>query len=124
MSLLHHDLRHLALELIGYFGLDPGARYSSILLRYADTLADANLRSLFLLAAGYIVLRFAEAYGLWYQRMWGQWLAAASGALYIPFEVRHLMHSPSLIGAAVLAANLLVVAYLLLLVWRERRGSV
>ena len=106
--------------MIGYFGLNPGGRYPSILLHYADTLSDDNLRWLFLLAAGYVLLRFCEAYGLWYQRTWGQWLGALSGGLYIPFEVRHLMHTPSVIGALVLAGNLLVVGYLALLVWRGR----
>jgi uncharacterized membrane protein (DUF2068 family) len=122
VGLLRHDLRRFMAELIGHFGLDPAGHYPSILLRYAETLADANLRSLFLLAAGYVLLRFCEAYGLWYQRTWGQWLGALSGGLYIPFEVRHLMHAPSLVGALVLVGNLLVVGYLALVVWQERRG--
>jgi uncharacterized membrane protein (DUF2068 family) len=122
VGLLRHDLRHVVAELIGYFGLHPDEHYPSILLHYAETLADVNLRSLLLLAAGYVVLRFCEAYGLWYQRTWGQWLGALSGGLYIPFEVRHLMHAPSLIGAVVLVGNLLVVGYLALVVWQERRA--
>jgi uncharacterized membrane protein (DUF2068 family) len=102
--------------------LDPGGHFPSILLHYADVLADANLRWLLLLAAGYVLLRFGEAYGLWFERTWGQWLGALSGALYIPFEVRHLLHAPSIAGAVVLIGNLLVVGYLALLVWRERQG--
>ncbi|HEY4039753.1 MAG TPA: DUF2127 domain-containing protein [Burkholderiaceae bacterium] len=122
VGLLRHDLRGFAAEMIGYFGLDPAGHYPSILLHYAETLADANLRSLLLLAAGYVLLRFCEAYGLWYQRTWGQWLGALSGGLYIPFEVRHLIHLPSLVGALVLLGNLLVVGYLALVVWQERGG--
>src|SRR4029077_14401322 len=86
VGLSHYDLRRLAAELIGHFGLDPGGRYPALLLRYADTLADANLRWLLVLSAGYVLLRLAEVYGLWYQRSWGQWLGALSGGLYIPFE--------------------------------------
>jgi uncharacterized membrane protein (DUF2068 family) len=120
---LHHDLRGLLTELIGYIGLDPGGRYPAILFRYADALADTSLRSLLLLVAGYVLLRLCEAYGLWYQRAWGQWLGALSGALYVPFEVRHLLNRPSFIGAVVLVGNVLVVAYLALLVWRRRHGA-
>jgi uncharacterized membrane protein (DUF2068 family) len=108
----------------GYFGLDRGGRYPSILLRYADALSDINVLSLLLLAAGYVLLRFCEAYGLWHQRTWGQWLGALSGGLYIPFEVRHLLHTPSIVGALVLIGNVLVVGYLALLVWRKSRGYV
>ena len=120
-SLLHHDLHRAAVALISHFGLDPGDHYPAIVLRLADALADANLRTLVLLATGYVVLRFTEAYGLWHERRWGEWLGALSGALYVPFELRHLLHSPSWESGAVLAANLAVVAYL---GSHLRRGSV
>jgi uncharacterized membrane protein (DUF2068 family) len=86
-------------------------------------LADTNLRALVSLAAGYVLLRFAEAYGLWHQRTWGQWLGALSGALYVPFELWHLVSRPSLIGVVVLVSNVGVVAFLAYLLWRESRGG-
>ena len=122
-SLLHHDLHRAAVALISHFGLDPGDHYPAIVLHLADALADANLRTLVLLATGYVVLRFTEAYGLWHERRWGEWLGALSGGLYIPFELHHLVHGPSLDGAVVLVGNLLIVGYLALLVWRGRSGS-
>jgi uncharacterized membrane protein (DUF2068 family) len=121
LNLLHHDLHHVAVALIGHLGLSPGDRYPALIVHYADVLADANRRSLFLLASAYVTLRLVEAYGLWFERTWGQWLAALSGALYVPFEVRHLVHSPSAISALVLLANLAVVAYMVYELWRERR---
>jgi len=92
-------------DLIEDFGLKPGGHYPAIILHYADVLADTNLQALILLAAGYVVLRFFEAYGLWYQRTWGQWLGALSGGLYVPFELWHLANRPSLIGVVVLVSN-------------------
>ena len=121
LSLLRHDLRHIAATLVAQFGLDPGQHYPSIFLHYADVLASTNLRALLLLATGYVVLRFTEAYGLWRQRAWGEWLGALSGALYVPFELHHLVHEPSLLTASVLAINLAVVGYLAFVVWSERR---
>jgi uncharacterized membrane protein (DUF2068 family) len=121
LSLLRHDLRRIAATLIEQFGLDPVQHYPSILLHYADVLARTDLRSLVLLATGYVVLRFTEAYGLWHQRVWGEWLGALSGALYVPFELHHLVREPSLLAAAVLAINLAVVGYLAFVVWSERR---
>ena len=120
-SLLHHDLHALAAALISHFGLNPGDHYPAIVLRYADLLGDQSVRNLVLLATGYVVLRFTEAYGLWMQHRWGEWLGALSGALYVPFELRHLLHSPSIASGVVLAGNLLVVAYLAL---QLKRGSV
>jgi uncharacterized membrane protein (DUF2068 family) len=123
LSLLDHDLHHLAEALIGYFGLNPGDHYPSVLLHYADIVADANRRSLLLLAAGYILLRFVEAYGLWHERSWGEWLAALAGALYVPFELRHLYYRPNLASVLVLATNVAVVAFLVFQLRRNRQGA-
>ena len=123
LSLLHRDLHQLAEVLISHFGLQPGAHYPSLILHEAEVLQDANLRSLVLLAAGYVLLRFFEAYGLWFERTWGQWLGALSGALYVPFELRHLFYRPSVAGVAVLTVNLLVIGFLAWQLWRELSTS-
>jgi uncharacterized membrane protein (DUF2068 family) len=120
-GLLHHDLHHLAAALIGHFGLSPGDHYPAELLHYADLVEDTDRRTLAILAIAYVTVRFSEAYGLWHERIWGQWLAALSGALYVPFEAQHLIYRPTVASAAVLLANLAIVAYLALQLWRERR---
>ncbi len=123
LSLLHHDMHRLAVELIGHYGLNPGDHYPSMALHYTDLLANTNVVSLMLLAAGYVALRLIEAYGLWHQRAWGEWLGALSGSLYIPFELRHLAQHPDATSIAVLAVNVLVVGFLAFQLWRERRGA-
>jgi uncharacterized membrane protein (DUF2068 family) len=123
LSLLHHDLHQMAVALIGHFGLDPGGHYPTIILHYADLVENADQRALVLLAAGYIALRFCEAYGLWRDRIWGQWLGALSGAIYVPLEVRHLIHGPTVTAAVVLVVNLLVVGFLAQRLRQERRRA-
>ena len=120
LSLLQHDLHHLAATLIGHVGLDPGGRYPTLLMHYVDLLYDANLRTLLLAAGAYVVVRLTEAWGLWFGHSWGEWLGAFSGALYLPFELRHLLHAPGLFGALVLAINLGLVVFLGWELWRER----
>jgi len=122
-SLLHHDLHHVAATLIGHFGLSPGDHYPSLLLHYADLVEDTNRRTLALLAIAYVVVRCAEAYGLWHERIWGQWLAAFSGAIYVPFELEHLVFKPTIVGGVVLFANVAIVTYLGVELWRERRAG-
>ena len=124
LDLMHRDVRHLAIDLIGRFGWSPDAHYPSILLHYADLLPGTNMRLLVFVASGYIALRLLEAYGLWNDRAWGEWLAALSGALYVPFEIGHLMHWPSLISAAVLAGNVFVVSFMVFLLWRRRKNGI
>ncbi len=120
LSLLHHDLEGMAFGLIGHFGLDPGGRYPQTLLHYADVLQDTSVRLLVSLAIAYVSVRLIEAYGLWHDRIWGEWLGALSGAIYIPFELRHLLHRPSAFSALVVVANVLIVVFLASQLWRRR----
>jgi len=82
------------------------------------------LRSLLLAATGYALVRFLESYGLWNERGWGEWLGALSGALYVPFELRHLIHRPTVATTIVIAANIVVVGFLVWQIWSRRRVSV
>ncbi|MGS0740670.1 DUF2127 domain-containing protein [Glaciimonas sp. GG7] len=120
LSLLHHDIRYLATELIGHFGMDPAAYYPSIFLHYADVLGDQNRRTIMLIGICYVSLRCVESFGLWRNRPWATWLGAVSGGIYIPIEIHHLLFHPSFVNGAVLTGNVFVVAYLVLQIWRKR----
>lgn len=122
-SLFQHDLRHLVLELVGHFGLDPTQHFSVLLLRYADWLNGTPLDTLEGMLFAYASVRFAEAYGLWREKAWAEWLGALSGGLYVPFEWHHLWHAPSPLGAGVLALNMLIVGFLALQLWRRRSAA-
>ncbi|MBB5193356.1 uncharacterized membrane protein (DUF2068 family) [Silvimonas terrae] len=123
LSFVHHDIRHLALDLIGHIGLSPYAHYPAVLLRYADIVQDANLRLLIPAALAYVLLRFAEAWGLWFDRPWAQWLGAISGAIYVPFELHHLIDKPTVISALVVLGNLGIVIFLAARVWQQRKAQ-
>jgi uncharacterized membrane protein (DUF2068 family) len=125
LSLLQQDsdIRGLALALLWHFHLDPSTRYPELLLHYADLLSAINLRTMAPVAVAYIVIRLAEAYGLWKEKGWAEWLGALSGALYIPLEIAHLVHRPTLTNAGVLLANILVVAFLGFQLWKRIRDK-
>lgn len=120
VDLMHHDVRRIAIELIGRFGLDPLAHYPSLLLHYADLLPGAPVQMVLLLGAAYVALRWGEAYGLWNDLAWGEWLGALSGGLYLPLEISHLVHRPTLAGWLVLGGNLALVVYLVSVLLKRR----
>ena len=121
LDLMHHDARQIAVELIGRFNLNAEHRFPSMLLHYADMLPGVHVSTVLGLGIGYILIRWVEAYGLWYDRSWGELFGALSGALYIPYEVQHLVHKPSVVAVLVLAMNVFLVAYLALTLIRRRR---
>lgn len=92
--------------------ISPDRHFAHLLLRLAGRLSDAKVWVVVTVACGYSGLRFAEAYGLWRARAWAEWVALVSGALYLPFEIRLLVHRVSLLHAGFLIVNLAVVAFM------------
>lgn len=113
LSLAHKDLHALALSLVEHTHLNPASTYPRIFLLAASNLHDARIVSLALGAAAYSLLRFVEAYGLLRDRAWAEVLAAASGAIYVPFELLEFARHPTWLHFGLLAANVLVVAIML-----------
>jgi uncharacterized membrane protein (DUF2068 family) len=121
LSLVHHDVRAMAYALMGHFHLNPDARFPQMLLNNISALQNANLRQVVLLAWGYAAIRLTEGYGLWRDKAWAEWLAAVSGAVYLPLELSHLAAHTTAINGLVLVGNLAVVAYMMVRLWRRRR---
>jgi len=108
------NLHQVAAELVGRLHLNAGKRYPNIFNRLIDDLSNAQLWAIATLVVVYAALRFAEAYGLWRGREWAEWLAAVSGAIYVPFELYELSRGISWIKLAALAANLAIVTFMVL----------
>jgi len=123
LSLLHHDVRQIAVALVTRLHVDPERHNTGVFLNAAAQLNDARLWGLAVLAFAYSALRFAEAYGLWRARRWGVWLGAAGGAIYIPVEFYELWHKPGLLKFVTLALNGAIVAYLVWNLYRRRASN-
>ena len=113
LSLVHRDAQRMAEALLGHLHLNAAKKYPNIFLEAARHLTDARLWILATLAAAYALVRFYEAYGLWNERRWAQWLAAGSGAIYLPFELYELFKSVNWISIAALLLNIAIVALML-----------
>jgi uncharacterized membrane protein (DUF2068 family) len=99
-------------ELVRHMHMNPASRIPHIFVDATSRFDGMSLMPVALGAMAYAAIRFAEAYGLWRQRAWAEWFAAASGAIYIPFEIRHLIvhQHHRVLTALVLGANVLIVA--------------
>lgn len=92
--------------------ISPDGHFAQLLLRWADTVSDAKVWVVITGACAYSGLRFVEAYGLWRARAWAEWIALVSTALYLPFEIRLLMHRVNPLHAAFLVVNVAVVVFM------------
>lgn len=123
LALLPHGWRATAHELAGHLHLNAARRVPRVFLQLLDNLADLRLWVVATLAFVYAVARLAEAYGLWRQRRWAEWLAATSGAIYVPFELYEVARGISAIKLATLALNVAIVLYMAAAL-RRRAGGI
>lgn len=121
-SLIHHDVQRIAETLVTHAHLNPASHRPQVFLELAGKLNDARLWQLAAGAFAYSLVRLVEAYGLWYCRTWGEAFAAASGAIYLPFELRELVHRPSVLHVCLLVANLGIVGFMVYSMRRNVRA--
>jgi uncharacterized membrane protein (DUF2068 family) len=121
LSFLGRDNEEFAQRIIRHLHLDPANHYPKIFITAMAETADSRLVLFAGFAALYAVVRFAEAYGLWHERRWAEWLAALSGGVYVPVEVYELYHRANWYKAGALLLNLIVVAYMIWLLTENRR---
>lgn len=112
VSLYWVDPTDVVGSFLDFLHISPDHHLAQLLLRSADSLSNASLWSVILVACLYSGLRFAEAFGLWRARAWAEWVALVSGAIYIPFEVYKMAHRVSILHVSILLINIAVVAFM------------
>jgi len=113
LLLVHReDPWDIADGLLRLLHISPDHHFAQVFLDWADSLTEAKLWAVAAVAVAYSLLRFVEAYGLWYAKAWGEWIALISGTLYVPFEIYKLVYRQSLFHISILLINLAVVFYM------------
>jgi uncharacterized membrane protein (DUF2068 family) len=121
--LVHKDAWVIAESLLALLHISTDRHSAQLFLDFADDITDARLWAAVRLAFAYSALRFVEAYGLWKQRTWAEWVAFGSGTLLIPLEIRELMRGVTLLRSAVFVGNLVVIGYMLYLLRSGRLAT-
>jgi uncharacterized membrane protein (DUF2068 family) len=123
LALIHRDVQGVAEEIVRHLHLNPAMHFPHIFLDAAARATDTRLWALALTAMLYASVRFAEAYGLWRQRVWAEWFAILTGSIYLPIELYELTVSVTLVKVTVFIVNLFIVAWLSLVRWKARGKS-
>jgi len=121
LSLVHRDAWDVAESFLAWLHISPDTHYAQVFLNLADQVTDTKLWLVALGALAYSTLRFLEAYGLWMERAWAEWLALVAGSLLLPFEVRELMRGITAWRSALFVGNVAVVLYMLHVIRDNRR---
>ena len=121
LSLLNHDARVVAEKIVRYLLLNPDSHYAQIFLKRASLVTNKQLLFTAIGATLYSGTRFVEAYGLWKNRAWAEWLAVLGGMVYLPFEISAILHHATLLRFGLLTINVLIVLYVIRVLWIKRQ---
>jgi uncharacterized membrane protein (DUF2068 family) len=113
LGLLHKDAEDIAERFLEHLHINPDRRLAQALLNSASRVTDARLWATAAAAVIYAAVRFTESWGLWNRRVWAEWFALLSGALYLPWEVLKVAERPNWEHLGILAANLCILLYMI-----------
>lgn len=105
------EMQEVAAALVAHLHLNP-AKHHALIFTLIEGGASSHLWWLAVGAAVYAGGRLAESVGLWLGKRWAIWLAIATAAIYVPFEIGELIRRPGALALGALCINAVVIAYL------------
>jgi len=117
---VNSDFGRVAERVLRAVDLDPRRPLFHRLIAYLHHLHASEVR---IAALSYGGLELVEGTGLWLDQLWAEYLTVIATSLLIPLELYELVRHPTALKAGGLVVNLAIVAYLVRLLRRRRRGS-
>ena len=121
LSLLHKNAQAEIEHWVEAIRLDPRNRYIDKVLAQAGLLNDQKLETISVGTFAYASLFAVEGFGLLKRKTWAEYLTIVATASFIPIEVYETAERYSTAKIVGTAVNVLVVAYLVVRVARDRR---
>ena len=113
LTLIHKNIQEFAEDVVFGLHLDPESHYPQLFIEAVGKIDATKIKYIFLFAVFYAIVRYVEAYGLWYLRGWAEWFAIISGAVYLPLEIYEIFKKPTVFRFSVFLLNLAIVLYLI-----------
>ncbi|NTU68822.1 MAG: DUF2127 domain-containing protein [Chlorobiaceae bacterium] len=106
--------------LVRQLPFDPARHFPKIFGMVSAGISSGQLHLLVMIALLYTVMRFVEAYGLWFARSWAEWFALVSCSAFLPIEFYELAMGVTWIKLGFLSANLAIVSYIAYVLKKKR----
>jgi Predicted membrane protein len=117
--LLHRDVGDELTALADHLRFNPESRLVNFVLGRASLLNDPVLHRIGILAFAYSAISYIEGIGLYFERVWAEYLTLIVTASFLPWELIEIFRRQTWFRFGLLAVNLLVFLYLLKLVCQK-----
>lgn len=123
LRLLHQDVGDVLAQLADHLRFNPESRFVNFILDRASLLDDPLLRRIGAAAFCYAGIGLLEGIGLYFEKMWAEYLTLLITASFLPWEIFEVIRKITYFRVSLLVVNALVLFYLLVLVTRRGRNS-
>jgi uncharacterized membrane protein (DUF2068 family) len=121
---IHRDLGDAATRLAERLRMDMDGRVMTWVLDHLDDVTSHRMKQIGIVTFLYAGLRVAEGVGLIMEKVWAEYLTVGATTSFLPWEVYEICRHPDWIRVCLLLINLMVLAYLVWLMRRNRRARV
>jgi uncharacterized membrane protein (DUF2068 family) len=118
---IHRDLGDAAVRLAERLRMDLDGRIMTWVLDQLDDVTSHRLKQIGIVTFLYAGLRVAEGVGLVMEKAWAEYLTVGVTGSFLPWEVYEISRRPDWLRVGLLLVNLMVLAYILWLLRRNRR---
>jgi uncharacterized membrane protein (DUF2068 family) len=119
---VHRDLGEAAQRLAERLRFDPDRRAVAWVLNHLDDVTAHRLKQIGAATFFYAGLRVTEGVGLVLEKVWAEYLTVGVTMAFLPWEVYEIARRLDWIRVGLLVANLLVLAYLIWWLRRNRKA--
>jgi len=120
---IHRDLGDAAMRLAERLRMDLDGRVMTWVLDHLDDVTAHRLKQIGIATFFYAGLRVTEGVGLVMAKVWAEYLTVGVTASFLPWELYEIVRRPDWVRVCLLLVNLLVLAYLVWLLRRNRRTT-
>jgi uncharacterized membrane protein (DUF2068 family) len=121
LRLLHQDIDDVLTRVASDLRFNPESRFVNFILDRASFLDDPMLRRIGLAAFCYAAVGLLEGIGLYLEKAWGEYLTLIITASFLPLEIHEVLRRLTMPRVTLLAANALVLLYLIKVVLDRQR---
>ena len=123
LHFIHHSLPATVQRIVRELHFDPENRLVDLVIDRVGQVTHHKLRLISMGTSLYAMLCTAEAYGLLRRKVWAEFVTLWLSVSFVPWELYESVRRPTAWHFSILAANLVIVSYLLWLLRRKRRNS-
>ena len=123
LKLLHRDVGEVAENFLRSLRVDPDNKYLGTTLAKLSLVDDPKLQAASAVSLGYAALFATEGTGLYLEQRWAEYLTIVATASLLPVEIYELVQKVDLLKIFVLAVNLVILAFLVVIVRNNSGGK-